>query len=107
MERITKETKQLENLAQFKRMLKQCFLNSYILNFVTSLYTSATYKLCKCSTCCYFKTAATTEFAAHHAKAKSAGWCSDKRHCYSGGMWRMHPPHQPFSNMFLMNTVFP
>ena len=41
-------------------------------------------KLCKCITCCYFKTAV-TEFAAHHAEAKSAGWCSGKKHCYPCG----------------------
>ena len=42
-------------------------------------------KLCKCSTCCYFKTAV-TEFAPHHTEAKSAGWCSGKRHVISAGM---------------------
>ena len=44
-------------------------------------------KLCKCSTCCYFKTAV-TEFAPHHTEAKSAGWCSGKRHCYQCGQGR-------------------
>ena len=29
----------------------------------------------------YFKTAV-TEFAPHHTDAKSAGWCSGKRHCF-------------------------
>ena len=62
-----------------------------------------------CSTCCYFKTAL-TEFAPHHAEAKSASWCSGKRHCFQCEhgqiQGEMHPSHQPFSNMFLMNTVF-
>ena len=64
--------------------------------------------------CCYFKTAV-TEFASHHAEAKSAGWCSlvVRNFVIHAGRGRsrrdggMHPPHQPFSNMFLMNTVFP
>ena len=37
--------------------------------------------LCKCSACCYCKTAV-TKFAPHHTEDKSAGWCSGKRHCY-------------------------
>ena len=41
-------------------------------------------KLCKCSTCCYLKTAE-TEFASHHTEVKSADWCSGKRHRYSCG----------------------
>ena len=71
-------------------------------------------KLCKCSTCCYFITAE-AEFASHPTEAKSAGWRSGKRHCYWCGHGRIQEvcggasciPHQPFSNMFLMNTVFP
>ena len=65
----------------------------------------------KCPNCasavrgCYFKTAV-TDFAAYHAEAKSAGWCSGKRHYYPGGMWGMHPAHPPFLNMLLMNAVF-
>ena len=33
-------------------------------------------KLCKCNTCCYFKTAV-IEFALHHTEAKTAGWRSE------------------------------
>ena len=44
-------------------------------------------KLCKCSTCCYFKDV--TEFALHHTEAKSAGWCSGKKHCYQWGQERI------------------
>ena len=40
--------------------------------------------LCKCSTCCYFKTAV-TKFALHHTEAKLAGWCNGETHCYQCG----------------------
>ena len=52
------------------------------------LFQNEVSKLCKNSTCCYFKTAV-TKFAPHHTEVKSAGWCSGKRHCYQCGQGRM------------------
>ena len=56
-------------------------------------------KLCKCSTCCYFNTAA-SKFVPHHTEVKSAGWYSGKRHCYQYGQGRMYPPPAIFNHVF-------
>ena len=72
-----------------------------------SCFYSEVSQLCKCSTCCYFKTAV-TEFAPHHTDVKSAGWCSGKRHCFRCGqgqiqgeeMWGMHLPTSHFQTCF-------
>ena len=50
-----------------------------------------------------------TEFAPHHTKAKSAGWCSGKRHCYQYGHGQIQgecTPRQPFSNMLFDEYSF-
>ena len=62
--------------------------------------------------CCYFKTAA-TEFNPHDTEAKPAGWCMVKDTVIGAGGGGSKgyagdvSPHQPFSNMFLINTIFP
>ena len=59
-------------------------------------------KLCKCSTCCYFKTAV-TKFASY-IEAKPDGWSSGKRHCYQCRQGRiqerMHSPPAILKHVF-------
>ena len=53
-----------------------------------------------------------TELASHHTEAKLAGWCSEKTLLSvrtgddPGEGVGDASPHQSFSNMLLMNTVF-